>query len=357
MLCCSPGPLKYVQIVAHTRAKRPACRYLGRLLLPMMSCLVFALPACGQDSGTLDKELFGSGAEITVTVHDSSGEPISSTAIVKLLRGGAIPSRQAETSQGRAELVVNNLGEFTVIVEAAGYERAQKELSVLANGKTYVDIYLRRSLPAGNSMVAPGRPLLSPKAKEALDKGLQALKAANLRDAEKYMNEAMRLAPGHPDVLYVQGVLWMQERKWPEAQGVLERATQIDQNNARAFAALGMTLSDQGKFEAAIAPLERSLQLYATGTWETRWALANAYYKHEQYDDALKISQQALADSNGNAPQIALIVAQSLTAVGRYDDAAQVLRTFLKDHADRQEAATAQRWLNQLTISGKIQAN
>ena len=97
MHCCPESPFKCVQVLTHPRAKRPACRYIGRLLLPMMSYLVFALPARSQDSGTLDKEFFGSGAEITVTVHDSSGDPISSTAIVKLLRGGAMPSRQAET--------------------------------------------------------------------------------------------------------------------------------------------------------------------------------------------------------------------------------------------------------------------
>ena len=33
----------------------------------------------------------------------------------------------------------------------------------------------------------------------------------------------MRLAPGHPDVLYVQGVLWLKQRNWVQAQDVLEK--------------------------------------------------------------------------------------------------------------------------------------
>jgi thioredoxin-like negative regulator of GroEL len=69
------------------------------------------------------------------------------------------------------------------------------------------------------------------------------------------------------------------------------------------------------------------------------------------------MSQEALAASNGKAPEIGLLVAQSLTAVGRYDDAAQMLREFVRDHADRHEAATARRWLERLTASGKIKAN
>jgi tetratricopeptide (TPR) repeat protein len=355
---CSPeGALKWAPTRAQVRATKPARLRIVQFLLPMVSGVLFALPLCSQDSGSLDKELHGSGAEITVTVHDSSGQPISSVALVKLLRNGAIPSRQSETSHGRAVLVVNNLGEFTVIVEAAGYEIAQKEVSVSANGRSDLEVYLRRSSPSATPTGIPGRPVLAPKAKEALERGLRSLSAGKMIEAETSVGEAMRLAPGHPDVLYVQGVLYLKQRKWPEAQDALEKATQIDQSYARAFAALGMALCDQGKYDAALAPLEKSLQLDSNGTWETRWALANAYYKHEQYDEALKSSQEALSTSNGSAPEIALLVAQSLTAVGRYEDAAQVLREFLRDHGDRQEAATARRWLDRLTASGKIRTN
>ena len=333
------------------------CQCTSRCFLLIVSFALFALPACCQDSGSEVNEFHGKGSEITVNVRDSSGEPISTAAMVKLYRDGTTLSRQGETSRGSAVLVVNNLGEFTVIVEAAGYESAQKQVSVQVSGRTQVDVFLRKLLPAGSSVGVPGRPVLAPKAKLALDKGLQALSSDNIGEAEKYVSEAMRLAPGHPDVLYVQGVLWLKQRNWVRAQDVLEKTTQIDPNHARAFAALGMALCDQEKYREAIEPLKKSLQLDATGAWETRWTLAKAYYQATRYDEALKMSQEALTASNGKAPEIALLVAQSLTAVGRYEDAAQVLREFLKDHADRQEATKARRWLEGLTASAKIRAN
>jgi tetratricopeptide (TPR) repeat protein len=167
------------------------------------------------------------------------------------------------------------------------------------------------------------------------------------------VGEAAKLAPGHPDVLFVEGVLYLSLGNWTQAQSVLEKAAQMDPGSARVLGALGMALTDQGKYEEAIPPLEKSLQLEAGG-WETHWALGKAYYYRQQYDQALKTSQLALTESNGKAPQIELLVAQSLTAVGRYDDAAQTLRGFLKSHADRPEAATARRWLDGLTTSGRI---
>jgi Tfp pilus assembly protein PilF len=346
----------WVPMQAPLRVGRRVGLCIARFLLPSVLCVVFVFPAYAQDSLREEDEFHGMGTEINVTVHDSTGQPISSVAMVTAFRDGTIPSAQAQTTRGRAALVVTNLGEFTVIVSAPGYADQQKDVSVRVAGRTQVDVYLRQASPGGSTVGVPGRPLLAPKAKEAVDKGLQALSAEKMADAGKYLSEASRLAPGHPDVLYAEGVLRLKQRDWTHAQTALEKATQIDPGHARAFAALGMALCDQGKYDEAINPLERSLQLDAVGTWETRWALAKAYYQAARYDEALKMSQQALAESSGKQPEIALLEAQCLTAVGRYEDAAQVLREFLNDHADSPEAAKARRWLERLTASGRIRS-
>jgi len=294
----------------------------------------------------------GDRAELSVTVRDSSGEAISAPASVRLYHDG-VPSDQSAASHGRAFFVFRTLGTYTLVVEANGYKAAEKEVTVPVAMKYEIDVYVQRIPSSNETSGVPGKPLLAPKAKEALDKGLQALSANKLPDAEKYVAEAAKLAPGHPDVLFVQGVLYLGQRNWAQAQNVLEKASQMDPNSARIFSALGMALTDQGKYEEAIIPLEKSLQLEASGGWETHWALGKAYYYRRQYDQALKTSQLALTESNGKAPQIELLVAQSLTAVGRYDDAAQTLRDFLKLHGDRPEAATARRWLDGLATRGK----
>jgi tetratricopeptide (TPR) repeat protein len=320
-------------------------------LNPILFCLLVSpLPAFCQDSGSEDTMRRGDRAELSVTVRDSSGEPISAPATVKLYQDGILVDQKA-TSHGRAFFVPRTLGNFGLIAEATGYKAGQKDLTLNVAVKTEVDVYLQSS--TNDTAGVPGKPLLAPKAKEAFDKGLQAINDNKLADAEKYVGEAMRLAPGHPDVLFVQGVLYLRRHNWAEAQSALEKATQFDQGNPRALAALGMAFANQGKYEEAIPPLEKSLQLQPAG-WETQWTLAKAYYHHQQYSEALKASQQALAESNGKAPEIELLVAQSLTAVGQYEDSAKTLREFLKNHGDRPEAATARRWLEGLAKNGKI---
>jgi thioredoxin-like negative regulator of GroEL len=329
--------------------KRVGC-LVARVCLATLLLPGFVATLAAQDVQKLENEFFGSGATIAVKIHDPSGQPLASQATVKLFRG-VVPSGQREASNGAAEFIVGSLGEFTVVVSAAGYSEAQKDVSVSVNGRTQVDVYLQ--LASGGAAAVPGKPLLAPKAKEALDQGILAFKQNRLAEAERRVAEAVRLAPGNPDVLYVQGVLSLKQGNWEQARAVLEKATQIDPNSSPAFAALGMSFCDSGKYDAAIAPLEKSLQLDAVGAWQTRWALAKAYYYGQRFEEALKMSQEALAQSRGEEPKIALLVAQSLTALGRYEEAAQVLREFLREHADHKDAATAKRWLDQLAANGK----
>jgi Flp pilus assembly protein TadD len=349
---------------SHRRARGPdqrrTTRYVGRLFarffLSMLPSLAFNCLLFGQEVGSQEKEFMGNGSVITVILHDASGAPFSPSAVVKLFHG-VVLSGQRDASRGVAEFVVIGLGEFTVVAAAPGYAEAQKDVSVDTAGRARVDVYLRRASVGGSLATVPGRPVLAPKAKEALEKGLRALRENKLGEAEKCVGEALRLAPGNPEVLYAQGILRLKQRDWGQAQAALEKATQIDPNSAPAFAALGLALCDQGNYDAAIAPLRKSLELDPAGAWETRWALAKSYYQQQQYPEALNMSQEALARSNGNAPAIALLVAQSLTAVGRYEDSAEVLREFLRDHANRQEAATARRWLERLAADGKLRSN
>jgi len=320
------------------------------LLLSLFLLFVPSTPA--QDTGTASTEFYGKGTTVIVLVRDSSGNPIHSGAVVRLFHSGTIPVGQTQAERGRAELVVTELGDFSVEVAAAGYATVQKDFSIGAAGRTEIEIDLRAL--SANSTPVPGRPLLAPKAKKAVDDGLRALSSDNLGEAQKQASKAMRLAPGHPDVLYLQGVVFLKQRDWSKAQEVLEKATQVDPAHANAFAALGMALCDQAKYQAALTPLEKALQLNPALSWDARWTLARAYYQQARYDQALEMSQVALTSSRGKAPEIQLLVAQSLTAVGRYEDAARALREFLHDHQDHREAATARRWLNGLAANGKI---
>jgi thioredoxin-like negative regulator of GroEL len=313
--------------------------------------------ATAQDSSAETNMFRGDRPEISVTVRDSGGAEIATPATVRIYRSG-VPTDEGTTRKGRVFFMLASTGDYTVQVSATGYENGQRDIAIPVALKAEVEITLKRKAQANETTGIPAGPVLAPKAKEAFEKGLQALSAGKIKDAQKYSGEAMNLAPGHPDVLYLQGVVDLNLRNFADAQGVLEKATQVDPTHARAQAALGMALSDQGKYEEAIPALEKSLELNAGDpSWETQYALAQAYYKLEKYPEAAKTAQAALTKSNGKSPEIQLLLAQSLVATGRYDEAAAALRDYLKNHGDRPDAAKAKRWLDRLVADGKVAKN
>jgi len=329
-----------------------------RIVLPLLfSVLLTAIPARCQDGVTEQKAIGGNNATIVVNVRNTSGDPLPVAAVVKLYRNGSIPNGQTTSSQGRAIFMPQNLGDFLVVVEASGYKPGRANVDVPIPVKVEVDVYLQPENDANSTANgAPGAPVLAPKAQKEVDLGLKALQENKLDDAQKHLNAAAALAPSYPDVLYLIGVLAIRRNDLPRAREVLTKATQIDPKHARALAALGTVLSNQSNYEEAISPLEKALEVNPH-SWETRWTLAKACYYQRQYDRALKESQSALAAAEGRAPEIELLVAQSLTSVGRYEDSAQTLRTFVQNHPDHPQAAVAQRWLDRLKQAGKIKSD
>ena len=328
--------------------------WVGQTTVSLLAslCLLTPSAAC-QDSDDRSTNRFGSDAEITVTVRDRSRQVITVPTMVKIYKNGALED-QRTTSQGRAFFIVRGLGEFTIAAEAVGYKAAQKEVSIEGAIAYQEDVYLEPDAGSVDGTQLPGRAVLAPKARKALEKGAQALAAGKLEEAQKFIGEAMKLAPANPDVLYLQGMLYMQQSNWGQAQATLEEANQMDPNQPRLLAALGMNLVNQKKFAEAIPLLEKSIQLQPASGWGTKWALGKAYYYHEQYEQALSMAEQAHTDSHGSSAQAELLLAQCLVVVGRYEDSAQVLREFLKNNTDGPDATTARRWLERLTTNGKI---
>src|SRR5258708_11215365 len=112
------------------KAKDTRLLPIFKYLRPVFLCLlVHPFPAFSQDSAGEGTTPRGDRVEISVTVRDSSGEPISAPATVKLYREG-VPADQGATSHGRAFFLSRALGNFTLIVEANGYKTAQKEISL-----------------------------------------------------------------------------------------------------------------------------------------------------------------------------------------------------------------------------------
>jgi Flp pilus assembly protein TadD len=287
-------------------------------------------------------------------VRDASGEPLRTPALVRLFSADGMPLGQVSVvGGGDATFRGVHRGSYGVEVEASGYVKGHGSATLPMTGEVHVEIYLRRE-----PIVVPdtGVPVLAPRARKEMDEGLEALRKKDYGEAQRHLEKAQQMSPMHPDVLYLLGSLSARMNDLPRAEELLGKATQMEPQHAHAQAALGVVLTNERKFDTAMQPLGKALELDEK-SWEARWALARCYYQQRKFQPALEQSRRALQDSNGQAPEIALVAAASLSALGQYEDSAAMLREFLQRHPDHVGAARARRWLDRLQVAGKIKQN
>src|SRR5260370_54986 len=191
--------------------------FLGGLaLLPLASSAQD--PTSGAGSETTN-------AQIIVFVREATGEPLKNQAVVRLFQSNGTPRGYASTSSG-GETVFSNLplGDYYVEVTAAGYRTARGEAGLPIPVPTQGHIYLQPEPTRAGDATPPGSPILAPKAHKHLDKGLDALRADDLKEPQKHLEPASQLAPGHPNVLYFLDVLYTRIQDRPQAQSVLDKA-------------------------------------------------------------------------------------------------------------------------------------
>lgn len=284
---------------------------------------------------------------------------MTTPALVRLYTSDGMPLGQASVGSG-GQVIFRNVrpGDYSIEVEATGYENAQGRAFLPMAGEANVEIYMQPESAKTDAVVLsdPGTPVLAPKARKEMDAGQEALAKKDLKEALRHLEKAGELAPTNPSVLYLLGILYSRMDDLPRAEEFLTKATQMEPEQTRSQAALGIILANDHKFDAALIPLEKALELDEK-SWEARWALARCYYVQRKFQPALEQSQRALNDSNGQGPDIMLVVAASLTALGQYEQSAGLLREYLEKYSDRAGAARARRWLDRLQQSGKIKQN
>src|SRR5262249_42094340 len=124
----------------------------------------------------------------------------------------------------------------------------------------------------------------------------QATEAAERRDlarAEEEWHRVLTLDRRSAQAYHNLGMIYYLEHKFPEAEVNLQKASQLDPSLGNARVLLGATLAREGRWDRAIAELERSLKLPLSESAEriARLSLGEALFAKEDYARALQVLQ------------------------------------------------------------------
>jgi tetratricopeptide (TPR) repeat protein len=310
---------------------------LGRIL----ACCVLAAPALGQSPST-DRIPSTLNVEPSVVYRtdpgtcvllfrvfaEKSSVPIDRQALLKLVN---LKDQKVvwQTTEGNSQGAFTNVpfGNYDVEISAVGYLSTHQAAQTSNAQLQHFEIVLRRD-PAAINLDVDDRALPS-KARKEMKHGVSALKSRNLKDAEKHLAEAYKIAPSNAGLNFLLGYLYFQQRDYEKASIYLGTATKLRSNDGSSLTLLGRAYLERKDYPQAQSVLEQAVATDPE-SWLPHNLLADAYFHQKNYDKARDEAQVAIDKGKAEANPARLILGQALINLGKDEQGIQALEAFLQ---------------------------
>jgi tetratricopeptide (TPR) repeat protein len=272
----------------------------------------------------------GTGMLVFTVSAERASVHLDRQALLKLVNV-ANQTTTWQTTEDTSKGVFTNIpfGSYTVDVSSVGYLSAHKDVQVANSfGPVQIEIVLNRDPAALNLDVANG--VMSPKARKETKHAVSALKSANLKEAEKRLDNAYKLAPTSPDLNFLLGYLYFEKKDFDRAGTYLTTATSLNPHSSQALTLLGRTGLARQDYPAARSALEQAI-LADTENWLPHNLLADAYLHEKNYDKARDEAQVAITKGKTVASPAELVLGQALLGLGHDQEGIQALNVFLQE--------------------------
>jgi tetratricopeptide (TPR) repeat protein len=220
-------------------------------------------------------------------------------------------------------------GKYEFEVSAVGFltERKESQLSDSLN-TSRMEFVLRRDPSAIDLNVSDeGMPA---KARGDFNRGASALKSSNLKDAKKNLEAAYRQAPTNPDLNYLLGFMFYEQKDLAQAKNYLTASANLSPHNMRALTLLGRVELAREEYTAAAETLEKAVGI-DSANWMAHNLLASAYLKLKKYDAAREQAELAITNGKAAANAANLVLGQALINLGKKEEGIKALQAFVQN--------------------------
>jgi tetratricopeptide (TPR) repeat protein len=271
----------------------------------------------------------GTAVLIFTVSAERKGIRLDRQALLRLVNQ-ANQSETWQTTEETSRGVFTNVayGGYTVEVSAVGYLSTRKELVVTnVSGPSLNEIVLNRDPDSVNLDVWDEE--MTPKARKEAKRAISALKSGKLKDAQKQLDDAFHLSPTSPDLNFLLGYLYFQERDFARAGNYLGTATNLNPHHAQALTLLGRTGLERKDYPAARSALEQAV-LADPENWLPHNLLADTYLHQQNYDKARDQAQIAINVGKATAGPAHLVLGEALLNLGEDQQGIAALNVFLQ---------------------------
>ncbi|MGP0099002.1 MAG: tetratricopeptide repeat protein [Terriglobales bacterium] len=297
-------------------------------------CLLLAATAWPQSSGQLMITPMSESTNTmsAILVVDVSGENravLDRQALVKAFHKESKEVLwQTTDDNSEASLTTTRPGQYEIEVSAVGYLTFKSQVMIPDTfGHFKVDVDLKKDPSAIELKVS--NPLDMPaKARKEMGQGVAALKSGKWKQAQKHLSAANILAPSDPEVKFLIGYLFFQQKDFQQSEAYLISASTLDPHNVQALALLGRLQIRREDFSAARRTLEQATAA-DPDYWMAHNLLAETYLRQKDYEKARQQAQLAIDKGKGAGNSAQVLLGEALENLGRDQEALQAYRAFV----------------------------
>lgn len=180
---------------------------------------------------------------------------------------------------------------------------------------------------SAESSISIARARVPRKARELYEVAQKTARKHDYLKAQKKLDQALHLYPAFPEALTMQGSIQMDLNQLESAEQSLQAAVRSDPSYGWPYLLLSSLYNRQGRFDNALAMAQWAAALMPD-VWLVHYEMARAFMEKHQYALALNTSDAALRTNLGTLLHVAK--ADALIGLGRYQEAAEELRTYLQ---------------------------
>jgi len=296
-------------------------------------------PAAGQGNNELrmqdiQQSLCPEMQKFVVTVVDENKAHLDRQAVVKIHdKKKDIESWNTTSNDSEVTFCTIDFGDYEIDASAVGYLAEHKDWhisGVLGDvPERHLQLVMHRD-PTAVELNASDEAIPASARKDAKH-AVVDLRSANLKDAQKRLDKAFKLAPSNAQINFLYGYLYQQQRDFDKAETYLNRAVTLDPRRAQALTLLGRVQLDRQEYETARKTLERAVATNSS-YWMAHYLLGDAYLKEKEYEKAREQAQLAIYTSRGEGNIAQLVLGQALANVGRDREGIQALKLFVQNN-------------------------
>jgi tetratricopeptide (TPR) repeat protein len=269
--------------------------------------------------------------KFVVTVVDEKKNHLDRQAVVKLHdKKKNIESWDTTSGDSQVMFCSIDFGSYEIDASAVGYLPEHKDWQisgvvgdvperqlqlVMHKDPTAVELTTDDSIP--------------PAARKEAKRAVVALRSNNLKEAQKQIDKAYKLAPSSAQVNFLYGYLYMQLKDLDKAELYLNRAATIDPRRAQALMLLGRVQLERKEYENAQKSLEQAVAANSN-YWMAHNLLGDVYLQLKDYEKARVQAQLAIDQGDGAGNVAQLVLGQALANVGRDQDGIKALKIFIE---------------------------